>query len=210
MSYGSLNLTVTSPIQSLTEVLSSATVKAYLNLPERWPPDPAEDAQIAALITAAREQAEILQNRDLVRKQWDLSLDGFPATDYIELRDPLVTVDLFRYRDSDGTYTTLTEGVEYIVDTAKHPGRAVLAYNESWPSFTAWPSSAVLVRFTSGFSLTDPFWSDAGARVKEGMKKLISDWFSNRLPFEIGASAIQEYPYAVTACLSYGAVPRVR
>jgi hypothetical protein len=49
-----------------------------------------------------------------------------------------------------------------------------------------------------------------GARVRIGMKLLMSSWFNNRLPFEKGASATAEYPYAVTSCLSYGALRRAR
>jgi len=207
--HGSLNLTVSSPVQSFTEPLSLAEMKSYLNVPDRAVADSYENTHIESLIQAAREQAEILQRRDLVRKQWDLSMDAFPTAE-IELRDPLVSVDLFKYRDSDGNYTTLAENTDYVVDTAKHPGVVTPAYGESWPSFTAWPSSAVLVRFTSGLVSTDVFWNDAGARVKNGMKLLISAWWNNRLPFEVGSGALVEYPFTVTACLSYGAVPRAR
>lgn len=206
---GSLNLTASSPVQSFTEPLTLFEVKSYLNVPDRAVADVYENNEIEHLIQAAREQAEILQGRDLVEKQWDLSLDCFPA-DVIELREPLVSVDLVRYRDSDGNYTALAEGTDYIVDTAKHPGVVMPAYGETWPSFTPWPSSAVLVRFTSGLASTDAFWNDAGARVKNGMKLLISAWWNNRLPFEMGSAAAQEYPFAVTACLSYGAVARAR
>lgn len=207
--YGSLALTVSSPSQSWTEPLTDAEVKAYLGLPAREFPDDEEDAMIAGFIAAARNQAEILQGRDIVRKQWDLSLDYF--NDYqIRLRAPLVSVDLVKYRDSDGNYTTLTENTDYVVDTAKHPGVIVPAVNATWPSFSPWPSSAVLIRFTSGFASADPWWLDDGFRVKAGMKMLISSWYENRLPFEVGANAAQEYPYSVTALLSYGALVRVR
>jgi uncharacterized phiE125 gp8 family phage protein len=208
-SYGSLNLTATSPVQTFSEPLTLAIVKEYLNLPLRSPTDADEDSMLEDMIKESREVAEILQGRDLVRKQWDLSLDYFPYE--IELRAPLVTVDLVRYRDSSGGYTTLTENTDYIVDTAKHPGIIMPAYGESWPSFTHWPTSAVLVRHTSGYSATDAFWDDAGARIKRGMLLLINHWFVGRLPFEMGnKEGVNEYPYTVTRLLSYGALERVR
>ena len=211
--YGSLNLTASSPPQSFTEPLAVEELQSYLNLPARIPFDTREYYEIETMISAAREQAEIFQNRDLVRKQYDLSMDYWHYGRYqycIALRDPLVSVDLFKVRDSDGAYTTLADGTGYIADTAKHPGIVMPPYGGSWPSVTLWPSSAILIRFTSGFLSTDAFWSDAGARVKIGMKLLISAWFTNRLPFEVGANAVQEYPMAVTSCMSYGALPRAR
>ena len=42
------------------------------------------------------------------------------------------------------------------------------------------------------------------------MLLLISAWYNNRLPFEKGVGATNEYPYAVTSCLSYGALERAR
>lgn len=208
-SYGSLNLTVTSPVQTFSEPLTLAEVKEYLNLPLRSPTDADEDAMLESMITEAREVAEILQGRDLVRKQYDLSLDYFPYE--IALRAPLVSVDLVRYRDSSGAYTTLAEGTNYIVDTAKQPGVMMPAYGVPWPSFTHWPSSAVLVRYTSGYSANDAFWNDAGARIKRGMLLLINHWFVGRLPFELGnKEGVNEYPFTVTSLLRYGSLVTVR
>jgi uncharacterized phiE125 gp8 family phage protein len=207
--YGSLNLTETSPVQTFTEPLTLAQTKSYLNLPERSPVDTAEDDGILLLISGAREQAEILQGRDLVRKQWDMSLDYF-LNYQIELRDPLVSVDLVQYKYSDATLAVLTENTDFIVDKKKHPGIITPYYNKVWPTFTAWPTSAVTIRFTSGFAASDAFWHDAGARVKNGMLLLISAWFNNRLPFELGSGVVDEYPYTVTASLSYGALSRAR
>lgn len=206
--YGSLSLTVKSPVQSFTEPLTLTEVKKYLNLPQRSPTDSAEDDMLNGYISAAREVAEVEQGRDLVLKQWDLSLDTF--WNYrIELRDPLVSVDLFQYRDSGGNQNVMVENTNFLKDTSKHPGIVTPMFNSFWPtSFTGWPTSAILIRFTSGFASTDAFWSDAGKRVKLGMLMLISGWFNNRLPYAI-ARAIIEYPYGVGPLLSYGSIRRV-
>jgi uncharacterized phiE125 gp8 family phage protein len=204
---GTLNLTVTSPPQNYTEPLTVAEVEHYLGLVSLSPVDAERTALLEALISGAREQAEILQGRDLVQKQCDLALDSF-AEVIIELRPNLATVDLVKYRDSGGTWTTLTENTDYIVDTSKQPGTIQPVYGGTWPSFTAWPTSAVLIQFTAGLAASDIFWSDAGHRIKIGMKLLISHWFNGRLPFETGTGAISEYPYAVTALLSQGTVAR--
>ena len=206
--YGSYTLTETSPPQSFSEPLTLAEVKSYLTLPDRDPADPAEDYTLSGFISAAREVAEVCQGRDLVQKQWDLAYDYFWKYQF-QLRDPLVTVDLVRYRDANGNYTTLAENTDYQVDTMKHPGIITPKYNTTWPTFVAWPSSAVLIRFTSGYASTSAFWTgDAGQRLKVGMLELISAWYNNRLPFD-ATRAIVEYPFGLTFLLSLGALQHV-
>lgn len=204
---GTLTLLEHSPEASLVEPLTLAEVKSYLRLPEYSPANTDDDELLETLIIAARETAEIYQNRDLIEKRWQLNLDYFPPE--IELRAPLIAVERIRYRDSDGAFTTLTEGTDYIVDTDKQPGVVMPAYGESWPSFTPWPSSAVEIRFTSGYDVTHIFWGSSGQRVLKGMKLLISHWYTGRLPFENRAGAPVELPFSVTHLLSMGAVPSV-
>jgi uncharacterized phiE125 gp8 family phage protein len=221
-SYGSLSLTESSPPQSFDEPLSLAAVKSFLNLPERSPADEAEDAMLGGFISAAREQAEYLQGRDLVLKQYDLSLDSFEscggwrdthgwyASSAIQLRQPLVSVDLVQHRDSSGDYHESAENIDYVVDRAK--GLILPPYNGSWPSFTCWPSSAVLIRFTSGLAPDDVFWAAGkGKRILVGMKQLVSAWFSGRLPFEANTGGpIGEFPFSVSWLLGAGGAKRVR
>lgn len=205
VTYGTYNLTVTSPVQTITEIFTLAEIREALRLPS-ISYTAAADAELNGMISAAREVAEYYQHKDLVRKQWDLSLDAFPASE-IQLRAALASVDLVKYRNSSGAWTSLVENTNYIYDTSKQPGVLMPAYGESWPSFTAWPSGAVLIRFTSGLATTDGFWTEDGWHVKVGMKHLISAWWNNELPFEMGANAVQEYPFTVTALLSMGARP---
>lgn len=205
-SYGTLRLTVTDPVQTFTEPLALGDAKAYLRLDSGYT---ADDILIGTMISAAREQAEILQNRDLVIKQWDLSYDYWPAY-RLRLRAPCSKVDLMQYTDLTGNVTTMQETADYVVDLKKEPAVITPPWNRSWPAFTPLPSSAILARFTSGYAADDPFWTGAGARVKIGMLLLISSWYENRLPFTPGARSDAELPFAVTSCLSYGALERMR
>lgn len=202
--FGSLSLTEASPPQEFEEPFTVAEAQTFLR-----DFDATNEDDIADFITAAREQAEILQGRDLIRKQYDYTCDFWPEY-RVRLRDPLVSVELVQYRDDKGNVTTLVENTDYIVDTNKHPGVITPPFNSAWPTYTPWPSSSLLIRFTSGYSPTSPFWSNSGSRVKVGMKYLISSWFNNRLPFERGIGATNEYPYTVSACLSYGSLMMVR
>lgn len=189
-----LKLTVASPPQTFTEPLSASELADWLNIPAA---DQTQSMLVDALITAAREVAELRQGRDLVEKQYDLTMDCIPAC--IETRDNLTTVDSFEYRDSDGTWHTLTEGADYIVDTAQN--LILPPYGGSWPSFTPWPSSAVLVRYT----VTPP---QVDSQVLMGMKFLVSMWYVNRIPLTEQASSVQNYPYCL-GLLDHGKVERV-
>ena len=206
--YGSLTLTDSSPVQSFVEPFTLDEVKSFLRLPARSPADPDEDALVADLISAARVVAEFYQGRDLVRKQWDLHFD-FWVDYFIGLRDPLVSVDLFTVRDSTGAYTTLVENTDYIVDLVKSPGLVAPPYNSMWTAFTPWPSSAILIRFTSGFGNNSVFWQADGRAVKAGMRRLIVDWFTNRMPFEKTIDPNRELPFGVTAMLTTGGLKHV-
>ncbi len=213
VSYGSISLTATNPVQEFVEPISVGEAIAFLKLPTRDPQDDDENDLLGMFIVAAREQAEILQNRDLVHKQLDLSFDYWPyywPSLQIPLRTPLVSVDLVQRKDADGVVTPLVLNTDYVVDTAKQPGVIVPPSSVGdWPCFDPWPSSAILIRITSGYASDDAFWGGPGARIKVGMKMLIASWYSNRLPFERGLDAASEYPFAVTSCLTYGAHQRV-
>jgi hypothetical protein len=188
-------LTLTSPQQTFSEPLSLSEAREFCEIPDA---DTTRDTLLSAYIVAAREVAEMRQGRDLVAKQWDLSLNYLPG-EFIQLPENTSSVDLFRYRDSSGAYTTLVEGTDYLFDTSAF--LLTPPYNENWPDFTPWPSSAVLIRHT----VTPPAVSEM---VKMGMRYLISQWYFNRIPAELGASNVQHYPYCL-ALLDYGKVEAV-
>lgn len=201
-----LSLAVTSPPQSFTEPLTVAQAAAFCKLSTPLSTDDSDE--LAGFISAAREQAEILQNRDLVVKQQVLTLDYWPS-EVVELRAPLVSVESVEYRQSDGSVQSMVEAVGYLVDTVAQPGQIIAPYNTTWPSFTPWPTAAITINFTSGYSSTDAFWNDAGARIKVAMKRLIADWYFKRLVCDVTADG-SGLPCPIKAMLSYGALERVR
>lgn len=192
---GKLELTVTSPLQSLSEPLTRTEVETYIGLTSPSPADSGYQEELDLFISAAREQAELLQGRDLVEKQYDLWLDYFHSH-VIELRNPLAAVDLFRYRDSGGSYTSMVEGSDFIVDLVR--GTVQPPYNQTWPTFTPWPSSAIQIRFT----VAAP--SYLRQTLKVGMLQLISDWYNDRLPFAVGVDAAEGYPRRLRMLLAAG------
>jgi uncharacterized phiE125 gp8 family phage protein len=200
-------LTVTSPVQTFAEPITPAEVRSWIELAQIDVPDSERELLLIDLIASARHQIEIAEDTDLVRKQLDLSLASFYC-DAIRLgRGPLISVDIVRYRDSDGAYTTLVEDTDYIVVLGK-PGYIRPPYGMTWPSYTSWPSEdAVLIRYMSGYLSTDAFWNDAGKDSKLAMRYLISTWFSNRLAFSEDTRGVVENLFTVSH-LARG-VPRV-
>jgi uncharacterized phiE125 gp8 family phage protein len=202
--YGELRL---SPNQEFTEVLTKDDVRTWLGAA---PPDPedqsAQDALLDSLIVAARSVAEQAQHVDLVEKQWDYHLDMWPGypDQAIELRYPLVSVDKFKYTDSQNIVHTMVEGVNYVVDTAR--GVVTPPWGQIWPLFAPRPSSAIYIQFTSGYTSDDPYWQDIGRHVLQGMRLLITGWHEGRFPF---GRQVLEVPYGPSALLSYGARPLV-
>lgn len=186
--YGTMTLTVTSPAQSFTEPITLAEAKAALRLPDFSPTDTEADELIEGYITAVRQLAETAQGRDLVAQQWDYRLDAFPAGD-IQLREPLASVNLVQYKGEDAVARTLVENTDYIVDTA----RALVTLPESveWPSAELWPTSAVLIRFTtSAPAVIDQV-------VISGMKMALIALWSN-----------EPVPECAERMMAHGAVPR--
>lgn len=187
------------PGQTITEPLTAGALSAWLRDP---PPEDVPD--IEALIRAARELAEQMNGRQFVRAQWSASFDAWPRSDYIELRAPLVSVELFRWRDCTGVFHELTQDSDYIVDTAKQPGRVVLAYGKSWPREPLWPSSAIEIQFTDGFAP-----AEVPETILKGMRSLVTGWYEQRIPWQPSMKfESRELPLAVTACFEYDQLRR--
>lgn len=212
--YGSLELTVSSPQLLPEEFLDLDTAKDFLRVDS-----PESDSLIMGFIVAARVAAEYWQGIDLAVKQYDLRLNYFPSfydpgydasrflCDYnsVQLRTPLRCVDLVQYQESDGVFNTLSENTDYIVDMPR--GSVTPTFGNSWPGYTAWPSSSVLIRFRSGYGPLHPFWANKGAMIMVGMQMLITQWYDKRLPF---GDNVRELPHGITDLLSWGARERVR
>jgi uncharacterized phiE125 gp8 family phage protein len=144
----------------------------------KYASDATEDALLAALITAARQQAEAITRRQLITATWDAFHDEFPDKDFIPLPfGNLQSVTSVVYTDSDGTAHTMTVTTDYLVDDDSDPGRIVLPYGVSWPSFTAYPVNPIAIRFVCGYGA-------AAANVPRGVvtaiKMICEDLYNRR------------------------------
>ena len=105
-------------------------------------------------LIGARRHVENITRRALLTQTWDYYLDAFPTGNAIKIPfGNLQTVTHVKSTDSDGDQTTMTVTTEYIVETnGEQCGRIVLPYSVAWPSFTAYPSNPIVVRFVCGWT----------------------------------------------------------
>lgn len=133
----------------------------------KYSSDTTQDTLLSALITAARQQVEAITQRKLITQTWEIFMDTFPTTNqYIIPFGNLQSVSSIKYTDSDGTESTMTVTTEYLVDVKQEPGRIVLPYGASWPSFTPYPVNPIITQFVCGYG-------NAAANVPSGLKTAI-------------------------------------
>jgi len=137
----------------------------------------AEDDLLNAIIYAGIEHIENLTGRKLLTQTWEYYLDEFPDGSIKIPFGNLQSVTSIKYKDSDGTETTLTENTDYLVECNEdQTGNIVLPYGESWPSFTAWPSKPITIKFVCG-------WTSAALvpyAIKAALKLICADMYENR------------------------------
>lgn len=148
-----------------------------------------EDTILTKIIKAARERAEFVCERALLRQTLELTIDEFPA-DGIKLvrtmndtgaAPEIVSVT---YVDQDGVTQTMPTA-DYYLDDRQTPCWLVPAYDGAWPATRA-EANAVVVRYTAGFdeaAIPASLWTYVMAYV--------ASWYRTR---EIDA----EKPLAVT------------
>jgi uncharacterized phiE125 gp8 family phage protein len=157
-----------------------------------------EDALITSLITAAREYCEGFQNRSYITQTWGLWLDSFPSEDYIRIPlPPLQSVASIKYYGTDNAEYTM-DAADYFVDDKSEPGRAVLAYNKTWPTTALRPANGVCIEFVAGYGDAA---SDVPQKAKQAILLLIGHWYANREAILTG-SVSKEIEFAVKALLS--------
>jgi len=144
----------------------------------------AEDSLLTLYAQMAREAVEEETWRALMPQTWTLYLPGWPANGVIELpRPPLAAVTAITYTDEDGVEGTLAAS-NYRVDTAREPGRVVLAPNGAWPVDALDSVNGVAVEFVAGYA-------DASAvpvTAKAAILLQIGEIYANREAVIVGST----------------------
>lgn len=157
------------------EPVSAAEVKLHTKI-DGW----TEDALLDIYITAAREYFEDHAAYTVHEQTLEVTLDGWPAAEYIELprATPLISVTSVIYYAGDGTPTTwAASGYEVAVDCI--PGRIYLPVNGSWPSSDLRRQNSVRVRYVAGIATASPVTEASGA-IKLPILMLVAGMYENR------------------------------
>ena len=160
-------------VKPIIEPLSLAEIKSHLRVD-----DSSDDEMLSTIIQVAREQVEDITRRALLTSTWDFVIQEWPVENYIKLPyGNLQSVTSVKWKDTDGTETTLTAGTDYLVETnGENVGRVVLPYGESWPSDTLYPSNPITIRFVCGWTAA----SLIPAKIKAACKLIAGDIYQNR------------------------------
>lgn len=158
-----------------------------------------EDDLLNAIRYAAIEHVENITRRKLLTQTWEYYLDRFPVENFFKIPfGNLASVTSIIYKDSAGTETTMTVTTDYLVEiNSDMIGRIVLPYGESWPSFTAWPSKPITIKFVCGWTAA----ADIPYAIKAALKLICTDLYVNREGRILTSFNYQENP-AVMALLS--------
>ena len=136
------------------------------------------DDLIESLIAAAREHAEDATWRKFMTQTWIICLQEWPLDDYIEIPyGNLQSVTSVKWKDSDGTETTLTESTDYLVEkNGDQRGRIVLPSGATWPSGDLYPSNPITITFVCGWTTR----AQVPKKIRLAIKMIVADLYLHR------------------------------
>ena len=163
-----------------------ATVKSHLRITSS-----AEDTLIQLYIDGAVRAVEQLARRSLLNQSWTLTLDSFPAMDYIELyMPPLVSITALTTYDDNNTPSTAFSS--YTLDTAGE--RLLLDDGATWPTDLR-AHASVKVEYATGYGTAA---TDLPGTLLRAVLLLVGDFYANR---DVSCTMSTEAAYGVSDLL---------
>lgn len=142
-----------------------------------------EDILFGMWTAAAQRLIEMEAGTALTAQQWEARYPSWPTDGQVRLGlGPVQSVDLVQYYapaplPSEGTLTTLTEGVDYQTWLDYRPPFIVPFPGKYWPVVQFGKVPAVVVQFTAGYESGASF---APEFVTTAIYMLINYWYTNR------------------------------
>lgn len=151
-----------------------------------------EDAYIASLITAAREQLEDYMCRAIIQQTLVYVRDRWPESSEIILPGgQLLSVVAVTYKDVAGSEYQFTN---FLTDTESKPGRIILAPNASWPTAQLYPVNPIRIEYQVGYGAAA---TDVPQKVKQAILLLVGHLYEHRE--ETISEKLEHLPFGVTA-----------
>lgn len=170
--------------------------------------DYAQDQLLATYISAARDYLEWRAGMTIHEQTLEWALNywpysglqnaygGIPLT--LPRATPLLEVLSVKYADSSGVETTWPAD-QYTMDTRAQPGSIAPAYGVAYPSFIAYPSAAVRIRYRAGIPTASPV-SEAPGEVKYPILLIVAGMYEYR-----ESEIVPDRNVAASISLRYGA-----
>ena len=180
------SLALTTPAAVLP--LSLNEVKSHVGLGDS---DESKDPQLIGMLRGVTIACERYTRRTFIDTSWTMFMDHFPGkklpwwsgvrqmanTELTDLTEPifvpkppLSSVTSIKAQNEDGTTTTVTAS-DYIVDTAREPGRIALKLASTWPAGPLQIINGVEVLFVAGYG---PVGSDVPETIRQAILLSIS------------------------------------
>ena len=159
----------------------------------------ARDDELTRRIKTAREYVENICNRSLITQTWDLYINDWPDCREVVLpKGKIQSITTFEYTDTDGATTDFEE---YTLDSVSVHGKAVLNYQQSWPSVELTPVNPIHIRFVSGFGDTS---ASVPSSIKDAMHLIIAHWDKNKEPVVVRTTTanVSLLPMAIDTLLA--------
>ena len=151
----------------------------------------ADDALIAVLIAAAREQCEHETGRRLITQTREMVLDAFPCSgESIRLHADCFkaqAIESITYLDTGGVWQTV-DSATYALDPHSLPGYAFPADGAAWPADVADSANAVRIKVVCGYGSAT---TDVPQALRQWMLMQIGAMYVQRETFAVGASVAE-------------------
>ena len=176
-----------------SEPITLANIKVKLGIESG---DTSADAQISAMIPAARRWVENRTGRALITQAWTLYQDGFCGAILLP-KGQAQSITHIKYTDSTGTPVTINSA-DYQSDLVSEPARIMPSISAgAWPSVESARLNSVEVEFVAGYGAAANVPED----IIEALYRIIGHWLNNQSAIEQGVT-ITRVPYAVEQMLS--------
>jgi len=154
-----------------------------------WEPNVSDDTLLTDLIETARRDVENDTSRRFITQTWDYCPKSWPSGDKIKLPwGSLQSVTSVKWKDTDGTETTLVENTDYVVVlNGNQCGFVGLLYGGSWPSGTLYPHNPITIRYVCGYGSTA---ASVPVTVKQAIKARCVNLYANRGDDVIGVNTV--------------------
>ena len=158
-----------------------------------WEPNVSEDDMLNELITAGRLSVENDTGRRIMSQTWDYCPKRWPDGDRIKLPfGNLTSVSYVKWKDTDGTETTLVENTDYVVvQNGTQCGFVGLLYGGSWPSGELYPHNPITIRYVCGWATQ----AEVPISVKQAVKRWCVNNYANRGDDVIGQTVSRDVTY---------------